>query len=53
MRICEPAQQRRQTELAKQSDVVVVGVRDQRPLQSAVKRARFLALIPYPDTHNV
>jgi len=25
----------------------------QRQLQSAVKRARFLALIPYTDNHNV
>ncbi|MEN9311581.1 MAG: hypothetical protein RLY77_1706, partial [Pseudomonadota bacterium] len=27
--------------------------RYQRQLQAAVKRARFLALIPYTDNHNV
>ena len=27
--------------------------KDQRQLQAAIKRARFLALIPYTDNHNV
>src|SRR6478672_10216368 len=49
MRICSPARQRRQTELAKQSgeasDVVIVGVRNQRQEARALHGRLQLALV--------